>query len=150
MTLLRAGLLGLVVAVVVAVGAIAAFGVPVGWAVLLAVPAGVLAMAGGLLAGTYDAEWTAPPELPAAAVTLNATFVTERLEQSAKDPYRFTARVQPRLRRIAVAALDGDLDSPAAREKLGPELHALLTDHHAQLPPPPKFAALMRRLEELC
>jgi hypothetical protein len=146
----RAAVFGIVAAIAVGIGAVAAFGVPVGWAVLLALPAGVLTAASGLLSGTHDAEWTDPPELPAAAVTLNATFVTERLEQAAHDPYRYTARVQPRLRRIATSALQQDLDSPEAREKLGPELHALLTDPHAELPPPPTFAALMRRLEELC
>jgi hypothetical protein len=58
--------------------------------------------------------------------------------------------VQPRLRRIAVAALGEDLNRPSAKERLGPELHRLLTATDAQLPPPKTFAALMRRLEELC
>jgi hypothetical protein len=149
MNLRKAVLLGVFVAAVVGIAAVAAFGVPLVWAILIAVPAGVLVGVGGLLSGTHDAEWTAPPELPAAAVTLHATFVTERLEQAARDPYRFTARVQPRLRRIAVAAL-GDLDSAEAKEKLGPDLHRLLTDPHAGLPKPPEFAALMQRLEEQC
>lgn len=150
MSLLKAAVLGVLVAVAVGVAAVAAFGVPLNWTIMIAVPAGVLVAVGALLSGTFDAEWSAPPELPAAAVTLHATFVTERLEQSAKDPHRFTSRVQPRLKRIAVAALHGDLDSEEAKEKLGPDLHRLLTDPHAELPPPPKFAALMQRLEELC
>lgn len=150
MSLLRACLLAVVVAMATAAVAIAAMNVPTHWAVLIALPAGAVALAGGLLSGTFDADWTAEPEPPAASVTLHATFLTERLERSGIDEYRFTSRVQPRLRRIARAALQQDLDTQEAKEKLGPELHRLLTASDAQLPPPKTLAALMRRLEELC
>jgi hypothetical protein len=120
------------------------------WAVLIALPAGTLTLACALLSGTYDADWTAEPDPAAAGVTLHATFLTERLERSAIDQYRFASRVQPRLRRIAEAALRQDLDSQEARDELGPDLHRLLTARDAQLPPPKTFAALVRRLEELC
>jgi hypothetical protein len=150
MSLLRACLLAAVVAVATAVTAVAGMNVPTHWAVLIALPAGAVALAGGLLSGTFDADWTAEPEPPAASVTLHATFLTERLERSGMDQYRFTSRVQPRLRRIAKAALGHDLDTPEAKEKLGPELHHLLTANDAQLPSPKTFAALMRRLEDLC
>lgn len=150
MNLVRAAALAALVAAVTGVTAAVAVNVPVHWAVLMALPAGAVALAGALLSGTFDADWTAAPEPPSASVTLHATFLTERLERSAIDQYRFTSRIQPRLRRVARAALRCDLNTQEAREKLGPELHHLLTAPDAQLPPPKTFAALMRRLEELC
>jgi hypothetical protein len=150
MSIVRAAFLAAAVALAIGAAAVVGMNVPMFWAVLMALPAGAVALAGGLLAGTFDADWTAEPEPPAASVTLHAIFLTERLERSAIDQYRFTSRVQPRLRRIAKAALRQDLNTPQAREKLGPELHSLLTATDAQLPPPKTFAALMRRLEDLC
>jgi hypothetical protein len=150
MSLLRAAILAVIVAVATGATAVTGMNVPIFWAVLIALPAGAVALAGGLLAGVYDADWTPEPEPPAGSVTLHAIFLTERLERSAIDQYRFTSRVQPRLRRVAMAALRQDLNTPEAREKLGPELHSLLTAHDAQLPPPKTFAVLMRRLEDLC
>lgn len=150
MSLLRAAILATVIGLTTALTAIFGMNVPTHWAVLLALPAAAVTLAGGLLSGTFDADWTAEPEPPAASVTLHATSLTERLERSALDQYRFTSRVQPRLRRIAQAALQQDLDTPEAREKLGAQLHHLLTAHDAQLPPPKTFAALMRKLETLC
>jgi hypothetical protein len=150
MSLLRAALLAAVVAVAAGVTAYAGMHTPVLWAVLFALPAGAVTLAGALLSGTFDADWTTEPEPPAASVTLNAAFLTERLERSTMDQYRFSSRIQPRLRAVAAAALGPDLNTPTAKEKLGPELHALLTARDAQLPDPKKFAALMRRLEELC
>lgn len=150
MTWVRAAVLAAGVWAVVAVAGAAVLGVPVGWAVLIGLPAAALTYAAASLSGTVDAEWAPLPEPPGGHVTLHATYLTERLEQSAGDQYRFTTRVQPRLRRVARAALREDLDSPAARDKLGPDLHRLLTAPDAELPSPRTFAALMRRLEELC
>lgn len=155
MSLVRASLLAASIAMVVFLGAVVAIGVPVGWAVLIALPAGALGLAAGLLSGTFDADWTAEPDQAAAAVTLHATFLTERLERSAIDQYRFTSRVQPRLGRVADAVVrrrlgpDVDVRDPRARELLGADLHRLVTATDAQLPPAKTFAALMRRLEDL-
>jgi hypothetical protein len=149
MTLVRSLVFTVIVALAVFAAARFAMNVPVPWALLMALPAGALTFAGCLLAGTFDADWTAEPEPPSASVTLHATFLTERLERSAIDQYRFTSRVQPRLRRAAQAALGQDLHTQAAKERLGTDLHALLTAPDAQLPPPKTFAALMRRLEDL-
>lgn len=146
----RASLLAAVVAVASFVTALLAMNVPPFWAVLVALPPTAVTLAGALFAGTFDADWTPEPDAPAASVTSHASSLTERLERSTLDQYRFVARVRPRLRRIAVAAVGQNLDSPEAREKLGAELHRLLTAPDAQLPPPKTFAALMRRLEELC
>jgi hypothetical protein len=150
----RAAALAIVVTGVVVGVTDMAFGVPLPWAILIGLPAGAVAVAGGLLGGAVDADWTAEPEPSAAGVTLHATFLTERLERSAIDQYRFTSRVQPRLRHLATAVvqrrLSTDLTDPRARELLGDDLHRLLTATDAQLPPATTFAALMRRLEELC
>ncbi|MFL6121737.1 hypothetical protein [Actinophytocola sp.] len=150
MSNVRLTLLAVVVAAATVVVALYAVNVPLQWAILMALPAAAVALAGGLLAGTFDADWTPEPDPPTASVSLHASFLTERLERATLDQYRFTSRVQPRLRRIARAAVGQDLNTPEARERLGPELHHLLTAHDAQLPPPKTFATLMRRLEELC
>lgn len=149
MNLVRSLVFTVIVALAVFAVARFAMNVPVPWALLMALPAGALTFAGCLLAGTFDADWTAEPDPPSASVTLHATFLTERLERSAIDQYRFTSRVQPRLRRAAQAMLGPDLHTPEARQRLGPDLHALLTSPDAQLPPPKTFAVLMRRLEDL-
>lgn len=144
----------IVIAVLLTVGVVAAAvvlaNVPVHWAVLLALPAGAVAFAGGLLAGSSVTRWEPEPEPAAAKVTINATFLTERLERATGDPQTFTTRVQPRLRHIAVAALQQDLNTPQAKEALGAELHHLLTAPDARLPSPKRLAELMRRLEDLC
>jgi hypothetical protein len=150
MTFLRALLFAAIVAVATAVVAVTGMNVPVGWAVVIALPAAAVTLAGALLSGTFDADWTPEPDPPAASVSLHAIFLTERLERSAMDQYRFTSRIQPRQRRVARTALGEDLNTQHAKEKLGPELHELLTAPNAQLPPPKRFAALMRRLEDLC
>jgi hypothetical protein len=150
MSLLRASLLAAVVAAASYLTASFGMNVPTFWAVLLTLPPTAVTLAGALFVGTFDVDWTPEPDAAAASVSLHASFLTERLERSTLDQYRFTSRLQPRLRRIAVAALGQDLNTPDARERLGPELHRLLTASDAQLPPPKTFAALMRRLEELC
>jgi hypothetical protein len=130
---------------------------PSGWAVLVALPPGALVLVTALLAGTFDQDWTPEPDLPVASVCLHASQLTDRLGQAATDPYRFTSRVQPRLRRLALTALNRhpdtadieDLHDPRARERLGDDLYELVTAQHAALPKPEEFTALVRRLEEL-
>lgn len=150
MTFLRSLFFAAIVGVATAIVAITGMNVPLGWAVVIALPAAAVTLAGALLSGTFDADWTPEPDPPAASVSLHAIFLTERLERSAMDQYRFTSRIQPRLRRVARTALGQELDTPEAKERLGPELHELLTAPNAQLPPPKRFAALMRHLEDLC
>lgn len=144
--------IGISAAVVVGVVVVAVVlaGVPVHWAVLLALPAGAVAFAGGLFAGAFVTHWEPEPEPPVAKVTINAAFLTERLERAAGDQQTFTTRVQPRLRHIAAAALQQDLNTRQAEEALGAELHHLLTAPDARLPSPKRLAELMRRLEDLC
>jgi hypothetical protein len=134
----------------IAVAAHIAVDVPVHWAVLIALPAGAVAFAGGLLARTFDTHWDPAPEPSGANVTVRATVLAERLDRAAVDQHSFVFRVQPRLHRIATAALGPDLNTEEAKQRLGPELHHLLTAPDARLPPPTTFAVLMRRLEDLC
>jgi hypothetical protein len=150
MSLDRAAFRAVLVAVGVAVVAIFLLNVPVHWAVLIALPAGVVTFGGVTLSGAFDADWTAEPDPTTTSVARHASDLTERLERAAKDRFRFTSRVRPRLRHLALAALGQDLNTEEAREKLGADLHRLLTAPDAQLPDPKTFAALVRRLEDLC
>ncbi|MPZ83126.1 MAG: hypothetical protein GEV28_23125 [Actinophytocola sp.] len=157
MSVVRAALLAVLTAVVVAVVVVVAMGTPVSWAIVISLPAGAAVLLAGLFSGAFDADWTPEPDRPSSSVCLHATSLTERLSQAAADPYRFTSRVQPRLRRLAVTTLRrdpdtadiADLHDPRARARLGDDLHRLLTAHDASLPKPNEFAALVRRLEEL-
>jgi hypothetical protein len=131
-------------------GAIVLFSVPVHWAVLIGLPVGLVTLAGVAYSGAFDADWVSEPDPVTTSVTSHASELTERLARAATNQHRFTTRVQPRLRRLAVAALGADLDTGEAREKLGADLHRLLTAPDARMPDPKTFAALVRRLEDLC
>lgn len=134
-----------------------AMGVPFWWAVLVSLPPAAAVLLTGLFVGAFDQDWTPEPDPPASSVYLHASQLADRLGQAATDPYRFTSRVQPRLRRLALTSLRrhpdtadlADLHDPRARERLGGELHALLTAQSARLPDAREFAAMVRRLEEL-
>jgi hypothetical protein len=157
MSPMRAVGLAVIFAAAAYVIAVYAMGTPTGWAVLVALPPGALVLVTALLAGTFDQDWTPEPDLPVASVCLHASQLTDRLGQAATDPYRFTSRVQPRLRRLALTTLQRDpatadledLHDPRARERLGDDLYELVTAQHAALPKPEEFTALVRRLEEL-
>jgi hypothetical protein len=149
----RALLLTLVVAVAVVVGAHFAGGVPLWWAVVIALPVGSAVLVAGLVSGVYDVDWTPEPEQRTTGVCMHATSLTDRLAQAAADHHRFATRIQPRLRRLALDLLrrkEGidDLGDPRARDALGADLHHLVTARDARLPHPTRFAAILRRLEE--
>lgn len=157
MSPLRALALAVLTGVAVALTAMRAMAVPFWWALLVALPPAAAVLVIALFVGTFDQDWTPEPDLPAASVCLHASQLADRLGQAATDPYRYTSRVQPRLRRLALTALRrdpdtadiADLHDPRARERLGASLHELLTSPGASLPKPDEFAALVRRLEEL-
>jgi hypothetical protein len=144
------GLLSILVAAAVAVGAHLAGGVPLGWAILVALPIGAGVFVAGAVSGVFDVDWTPEPDPRAVGTCLHASTLTDRLGLAAADPYRFTSRVQPRLRRLALDQLRrhgvDDLRDPRARELLGADLHDLLTARTAHLPQPATFTAMMRRL----
>ncbi|MFC7612949.1 hypothetical protein ACFQV2_04155 [Actinokineospora soli] len=126
-------------------------GVPVFWAVALGLPVAALTALGARLSGPLEPLWTAVPGGPAAPAQHQAATLAARLAEAAADPHRFTTRVQPRLRRIALDRLRerwpdlSDVDDPRVVAALGGE-HALLT---ADAPPTPRaLAALLDRLEE--
>ncbi|MGH3879408.1 MAG: hypothetical protein ACRDSK_20460 [Actinophytocola sp.] len=156
MSALRAAALAVLTAVVVGVTATYAVDVPFWWAVLVSIPPAAAVLVTAMFVGTFDQDWTPEPDLPAASVCLHASSLADRLGQAATDPYRFTSRVQPRLRRLALTTLRRDpetadiedLHDPRARERLGDDLHGLLTASGARLPKPDEFAAMLRRLEE--
>jgi hypothetical protein len=132
------------------------FGAPLLWSIALALPAGALALATGLLAGAADANWEAVPAGDTVRPQLHASSLAIRFAEAAQDPHRFRTRVQPRLRRLAIAMLrtrsdTADLttvDDPRARAALGDELYALLTNDQASMPSPRRLTELLARLEE--
>jgi hypothetical protein len=150
MSLPRAVAQALAAAVLVVAYAALLLSMPVYWALLIGLAVGAVTLTGSLFAGAYDADWVSEPDPVTANVTSHASELTERLHRAGANQFRFTSRVQPRLRRLAVAALGEDLNTEEAREKLGADLHRLLTDPAARLPDPKTFAALVRRLEDLC
>lgn len=129
--------------------------IPIEWAFVLGLPLGGLVLLGVLLGGASDANWEPAPAPTFAPAELHASTLAVRFAEAAEDHHRFTSRVQPRLRRLAVARLRGragtedltGLDDPRARQVLSPELYRLLTDRHARLPEPGRMAALLDELE---
>ena len=153
MSRLRAALLGVLVAGLVVVGTYFSAGMPLFWAVLVALPVGAVVVVVALVSDVFDVDWTPEPDKPATGVCMYAASLADRLAQAAGDQHRFDTRVRPRLRRVALDLLRRkenitDLDDPRARELLGADLHDLLTSAEARLPQPKTFAAMVRRLEE--
>ncbi|HEV7646804.1 MAG TPA: hypothetical protein VGP26_01460 [Actinophytocola sp.] len=157
MSPLRAFGLTVLTATVVFLLGISTMSMPFWWAVLVSLPPAAAVLLTTLFVGGFDQDWTPEPDLPAASVCLHASQLGDRLGQAATDPYRYTSRVQPRLRRLALSTLRripgtadiADLHDPRARERLGEQLYQLLTAPGARLPKPDEFAAMVRRLEEL-
>jgi hypothetical protein len=156
MNVFRAAALAVLVALCVYLTATYAMDTPFWWALLVALPPGAAALVTALYVGNFDQDWTPEPDLPTSSVCLHASQLSDRLGQAATDPYRFTSRVQPRLRRLALTSLRRnpntadieDLHDPRARDVLGEDLHDLLTAKSARLPEPDEFTAMVRRLEE--
>jgi hypothetical protein len=156
MSPLRAIALAVLTAVGVHLTAMQAMDVPFWWAVLVSLPPAAAVLLTALHTGVFDQDWTPEPDQPVSSVCLHGTQLADRLGQAATDPYRFSSRVQPRLRRLALTSLRRnpdtadieDLHDPRARAALGEDLHALLTAQSARLPKPDEFAAMVRRLEE--
>jgi hypothetical protein len=131
------------------------FAVPLVWSFLLGLPVGGLVLLGMLLAGASDAAWEPLPSPAVAPSELHASTLATRFAEAAEDHHRFTTRVQPRLRRLAVATLRArpgtedltGLDDPRVRRALSPELYRLLTDNRARLPEPRRLAVLLDELE---
>jgi hypothetical protein len=157
MSPIRAIGLTVVTAVVVFLVATYTMSTPFWWALLVSLPFAAAVLLTAVFVGGFDQDWTPEPDPPSASVCLHASQLTDRLGQAATDPYRFTSRVQPRLRKLALSTLRrlpdtsdvADLHDPRVRERLGDDMYHLLTASGARLPKPDEFAAMVRRLEEL-
>ena len=156
MTLLRGVLPALLAEVLLTYVIHKVVGTPVEWSILVALPISVLLV---LLLTTppgIEPTWSPPPEPPSVAAHLDASTLTGRLMDAARDQGRFRTRIQPRLAALALAALKrkpglGDLtglDDPRARDALGTRWHAALTDPSATLPERQDLLALLTFLEE--
>ncbi len=152
----KSAVLAFLAGVVVAAVGVWPGDIPLFWAVALGVPAAALTVVGSRFAGPLEPMWSAVPDESGSATEMQAANLVTRLAEAAADPTRFQSRVQPRLRRLAVATLRGrpgtrdlvDLTDPRARPALGDELHELLTSPVAVLPPAQRVAELLDRLEE--
>jgi hypothetical protein len=149
---LKAGLISLAVGVIAGVGMHYLGGVVVEWAALLAVPVTALTLVGLRSPRGAEAVWMPLPETYEGATEHQAAALASRLAESAAVPERFATRVQPRIRKLALAKLRRagieELADPRAPSVLGPQIHKLATDPLATLPAPGVAAALFAELEE--
>ncbi|MBM7771854.1 hypothetical protein JOD54_002058 [Actinokineospora baliensis] len=134
--------LGIVAAVVVAVVAVWLGGVPVFWAVAIAVPAGLVTGLGVLLAGPLEPVWSALPDEIGSGTQPQAATLAARLAEAEHDQHRFRSRIQPRLRTAVALALNvSDVDM--ARERIGQELYRLIASPTATMPTPQRLVELL-------
>jgi hypothetical protein len=145
--------------IAVAVGASAAvlatwlMVMPLFWAIVIAIPIAACTLLATLVAGVAAPTWQ-PPPAPDETMTMHqASTLSNRFAEAAKDHSRFVSRIQPRLRGLALRTLKQripdltGLQDERARRELGEELHTLLTDRGAQLPSPHRLTELLSRLE---
>lgn len=156
MSVLRSGLLAVLVAAAVVALAIFLIAIPPVWAVLLGLVAGAFTLVAAMLTGNTDPNWAPVPEPAHAAAVLQASTLAARLAEAATDDYRYHSRIQPRLRKLALGTLRQrsgmhdltDLADPRVRALLGDELHPLLVARSGAVPTPRRIAELLARLEE--
>jgi hypothetical protein len=130
--------------------------VPVTWSVLLGLPVAACALLASLLVGVASPSWHALPTPDESLTIHQASTLSNRFAEGARDQHRFQVRLQPRLAKLALATLRQrpglhdlkSLSDERARGALGDELHTLLTNSDARLPSPHRLAELLSRLEE--
>lgn len=130
--------------------------VPTTWAVVIAIPIAACTLLALLMLGVAVPMWHALPAPDDSLTVHQASALSSRLAEAARDQRRFHLRVQPRLQQLALTALRqrpgmDDLTSVTdtrAQQALGHELYTLLTNPEATLPTPQRLAELLRRLEE--
>lgn len=148
----RATIIGVVVWATVAAGLRILGGVVTPWAVLLAVPIGVLTAGYVLSPRGAEPIWAPLPALESSATNHQASSLASRLSEASEFPDRYRTRLQPRLRRLAVVRLRRagvpNLDDPRAAGVLGAPLYRLVTDPTVPLPDPATAATLFAKLEE--
>jgi hypothetical protein len=143
---------GVVAVVAVATGIGWLMGMPWARALVLAVPIGAAVVlvryldigAGG------DAAWPRPPAPPLTSAGWHqVALLGSTLHAATGDVERFNSVVGPRLRRLADLRLrEAGLrwDDPAARHRLGAEVHDLLTLPASR---PPAMGGLQRAIERI-
>ncbi|WP_394613920.1 hypothetical protein JNUCC0626_29055 [Lentzea sp. JNUCC 0626] len=85
-------------------------GVPVQWAVVLAVPPTAFGVLVSRLPRATDVLWTADPPPPASISTAHASTLASRLAEAAEDPRRYEDRFRGRLSRLGIDA--GEMPDP--------------------------------------
>ncbi|GLY52624.1 hypothetical protein [Lentzea sp. NBRC 102530] len=101
--------LALVAGVVIGV-VIWLLGVPVPWAVALAVPPTAFCVLVSRLPRATDVLWTADPPPPASISTAHASTLASRLEEAAQDSRRYEDRFRARLSRLGIES--GEMPDP--------------------------------------
>nr|WP_052478567.1 hypothetical protein [Kibdelosporangium sp. MJ126-NF4]CEL19157.1 hypothetical protein [Kibdelosporangium sp. MJ126-NF4]CTQ95042.1 hypothetical protein [Kibdelosporangium sp. MJ126-NF4] len=123
---------------------------PLFWAVVVAIPIATVTAMATMVVGMAAPMWTALPAPEETLTTHQASALSTRFAEAARDPDRFRNRVQPRLRKLAADTLRHrgiNLEDDRARVELGDELYALITDRDARLPSPRRLSELLGRLE---
>jgi hypothetical protein len=152
---LSATLIALLVGALVGAGAVWLVVVPVFWAVVIALPFAAFTFLGTFLVGAATPIWHPLPAPDDSLSMHQASALSSRFAEAARDETRFLRRVQPRLYELAMATLRRrpglhdltSLDDDRARQALGDELHTLLTTKDAALPAPQRLAELLSCLE---
>ena len=147
---LTAVLVALGAGVLTAVLAVWLMVMPVFWAVVVAIPVAAVTAMATMVAGVAAPLWTALPAPDESLTTHQASALSSRYAESARDPGRFHNRLQVRLRKVAADTLRHkgiSLDDERAKQVLGDELYVLITDRDARLPSPRRLGELLGRLE---
>lgn len=137
---------------VIVAGMIVLGGVRPIWSLLLAVPVIAFTLLWLLAPGGAEPIWAPLPDPSSKATEHVAASLASRLSEASEYPSRFRSRLQPRLARLAIVRLRRagieELHDPRAADVLGADLHRLVTDPNAMLPPPAAAAKLFAILED--
>jgi hypothetical protein len=150
---LYASLIALLAGTVAAVLAMWLMVMPLFWAIVIAAPIAACVLLATLVAGVASPVWQMLPAPEETLTVHQASTLSSRFAEAAKDQSRFVSRVQPRLRGLALKTLKQripdltSLNDERARRELGADLHTLLTDRGARMPSPHRLTELLSRLE---
>jgi hypothetical protein len=152
---LSAAVVALAVGAIVGVVAVWLVIVPLFWAVVIALPFAACTFLATFLVGAAAPLWHPLPSPDDSLTMHQASALSSRFAEAARDQSRFQRRVQPRLHDLALATLRRrpglhdltSLHDDRARQALGAELHTLLTEKNAVLPSPQRLAELLSSLE---
>jgi hypothetical protein len=150
---LHASLIALLAGTVAAVLAMWLMVMPLFWAIVIALPIAAITLLATLVAGVASPVWQMLPAPDETLTAHQASTLSSRFAEAAKDQSRFASRVQPRLRGLALRTLKQripdltSLNDDRARRELGEDLCTLLTDRGARMPSPHRLTELLSRLE---